>query len=153
MLLCGAPLRAVRTPRSFSALAMFCRPLMPAAWICRTTGSTFAVAGVGFVGFTNPIEGQEDAFNAWYSDVHLKDVLKVPGIVAAQRFKLSDVQRDQPPFPWRYLALYEIETDDLNHTLAALRERAGTSAMVISAAVAPDRVGWFFQPITSKLEG
>ena len=106
-----------------------------------------------FVGFTNPVEGEEDAFNAWYSDVHLKDVLKVPGIVAAQRFKLSDAQRDQPPFPWRYLALYEIETDDLNHTLTALRDRAGTTAMVISAAVAPDRVGWFFQPITSKLEG
>jgi hypothetical protein len=106
-----------------------------------------------FVGLTNPVEGQEDAFNAWYSDVHLKDVLKVPGIVAAQRFKLGDVQRDQPPFPWRYLALYEIKTDDLNHTLAALRERAGTSAMAISGAVAPDRVGWFFQPITSKLEG
>ena len=106
-----------------------------------------------FVGFTNPVEGQEDAFNAWYSDVHLKDVLKVPGIVGAQRFSLSDVQRDQPPFPWRYLALYEIETDDLNHTLASLRERAGTSAMVLSGAVAPDRVGWFFQPITSKREG
>jgi hypothetical protein len=30
-----------------------------------------------FVGFTNPVEGQDDAFNAWYSDVHLKDVLKV----------------------------------------------------------------------------
>jgi hypothetical protein len=32
----------VRTPRSFSALAMFLRPLTPAAWICRTIGSTFA---------------------------------------------------------------------------------------------------------------
>jgi hypothetical protein len=32
----------VRTPRSFSALAMFCRPLTPAAGICRTIGSTFA---------------------------------------------------------------------------------------------------------------
>ena len=34
---------------------------------------------------------------------------------------MSDVQRDAPPFPWQYLALYEIETDDLNRTLAALR--------------------------------
>ena len=105
-----------------------------------------------FVVFTNPVEGQEDVYNAWYSDVHLQDVLKVPGIIAAQRFKLSDVQRDSPPFPWRYLALYEIETDDLNHTLAALRERAGTSAMVISDAVASERAGWFFQPITPKVE-
>ena len=105
-----------------------------------------------FVGFTNPIEGQEDIYNEWYTDVHLKDVLKVPGIVAAQRFKLSDVQRDAPPFPWRYLALYEIETDDLNRTLATLRERAGTSAMVISNAVVPERAGWFFKPITPKVE-
>jgi hypothetical protein len=37
-------------------------------------------------------------YNEWYTDVLLKDVLKVPGIVAAQRFKMSDVQRDAPPF-------------------------------------------------------
>jgi hypothetical protein len=55
-----------------------------------------------FVVFTNPLEGREDDYNAWYSDVHLKDVLQVPGIIAAQRFKLSVVQRDPPPFPWRY---------------------------------------------------
>src|SRR5436190_568213 len=54
-----------------------------------------------FVVFTNAVEGQENIYNEWYADVHLKDVLKVPGIVAAQRFKLSDVQRDAPPFPIR----------------------------------------------------
>jgi hypothetical protein len=42
-----------------------------------------------FVVFTNAVEGQEDIYNEWYTDVHLKDVLKVPGIVAAQRFKLD----------------------------------------------------------------
>ena len=104
-----------------------------------------------FVVFTNPLEGREDDYNTWYSDVHLQDVLQIPGIIAAQRFKLSDVQRDPPPFPWRYLPLYEIETDDLNHTLGALRQRAGTSAMVISDAVASERIGWFFQPITPKV--
>ena len=105
-----------------------------------------------FVVFTNAVEGQENIFNEWYTDVHLKDVLKVHGIVAAQRFELSDVQRDPPPFPWRYLALYEIETDDLNRTLASLRERAGTSAMVISDALAPERAAWFFKAITPKLD-
>lgn len=105
-----------------------------------------------FVVFTNSIEGRDDAYNDWYSNVHLGDVLKVHGIVAAQRFALSDVQRDPPPFPWRYLALYEIETDDLNKTLASLRERAGTAAMVISDAVAAERAGWFFHPITPRME-
>ena len=50
MLLCHAPPRAVRTPRSFSASAMFCRPLTPAAWICRTIvrgeGGAPATAGL-----------------------------------------------------------------------------------------------------------
>jgi hypothetical protein len=31
---------------------------------------------------------------------------------------------DAPPFQWRYFALYEVETEDLNHTLTALKERA-----------------------------
>jgi hypothetical protein len=105
-----------------------------------------------FVVLTNSVEGKEDAYNDWYTNVHLGDVLKVPGIVAAQRFKLSDVQRGEPPFPWHYLALYEIDTDDLNHTLAVLKEHSGTSAMVISDALAPERLAWFFQPITPRVE-
>jgi hypothetical protein len=62
------------------------------------------------------------------------------------------VQHGGPPFPWRYLALYEINTDDLTHTLAVLKERSGTSAMVISDALAPERLAWFFQPITPRIE-
>ncbi len=100
--------------------------------------------------FTNSVEGREDEYNAWYTDVHLQDALRTPGIIAAQRFKLSDVQRN-PSLPWRYLALYEIETDDLNQTVTALKERAGTSAMVLSDAVA-ESIGWFFRPITPKVE-
>jgi len=105
-----------------------------------------------FVVLTNPVEGKEDAYNEWYTNVHLGDVLKVPGIVAAQRFKLSDVQRGEPPFPWRYLALYEIDTDDFTHTITVLKERSGTSAMVISDALAPERLAWFFQLITPRIE-
>jgi hypothetical protein len=104
-----------------------------------------------FVVFSNPVEGREDDYNAWFTDVHLWDALKIPGIIAAQRFKLSDVQRNPPPYPWGYLALYEVETDDLNQTVTALKERAGTSAMVISDALAGG-IGWFFQPITPKVE-
>jgi hypothetical protein len=66
--------------------------------------------------------------------------------------KLSFSRVEQLPFPWRYLALYEIDTDDLTHTLAVLKERSGTSAMVISDALAPERLAWFFQPITPRIE-
>jgi hypothetical protein len=33
-----------------------------------------------------------------------------------------------------------------------LKERSGTSAMVISDALAPERLAWFFQPITPRVE-
>ncbi len=40
------------------------------------------VAQVGIL--TNPIDGEEDTFNKWYDEVHVPDVLDVPGVVAAQ---------------------------------------------------------------------
>jgi hypothetical protein len=105
-----------------------------------------------FVVLTNSVEGQEDAFNEWYDNTHLGDVLKVPGFLSAQRFKLSDTQWGDPPFPWRYLALYEIETDDLAATMAELKARSGTSQMVLSSALSPDFLAWMFQPVTPRIE-
>jgi hypothetical protein len=101
-----------------------------------------------FVVFTNPVEGKDATYNDWYDNRHLPDVLDVPGFVSAQRFRLSDTQRAAGPFPWHYLALYEIETDDLKQTLAALGARSGTSAMVMSDALAEQRLAWVFDPVT-----
>ena len=33
----------------------------------------------------------EDEFNEWYEHVHIADVLQVPGMVSAQRFKLHEI--------------------------------------------------------------
>lgn len=41
-----------------------------------------------FAVLTNPVEGREPEFNAWY-DRHLHDILRLPGLVSAQRFQLS----------------------------------------------------------------
>lgn len=105
-----------------------------------------------FVVFTNPTTpAQEAEYNGWYDDTHLSDVLDVPGFVSAQRFKLSDTQRAAGPFPWRYMALYHIDTDDLKATLGALATRYGTSAMVMSDALAAERMAWMFDPITENV--
>jgi len=105
-----------------------------------------------FVVFTNPTsEAQEAEYNRWYNDRHLPDVLDVPGFVSAQRFRLSDTQRAAGPFPWRYMALYHIDTDDLKGTLATLAARSGTSAMVMSDALGAERLAWVFDPITAEV--
>jgi hypothetical protein len=61
----------------------------------------------------NPAEGREDAFNDWYSNVHIGEVLKVPGFVAAQRYRIADHQRAAAAetAPYRYMTVYEIEGD------------------------------------------
>jgi hypothetical protein len=102
---------------------------------------------------TNPVDGREDEFNDWYTNRHLDDVLKIPGIVAAQRFALSPVQRMSPPLPWTYFAIYEIETDDLAATVDALTSRSGTALMPISDAMQAQRQAFVVQPITERRIG
>lgn len=105
-----------------------------------------------FIVYTNAVEGRDDEYNDWYTNQHLKDVLTIPGVVAAQRFALSDKQRLDPPFPWAYAAIYEIETDDLDAVIGPLKEWIGTDRMPRSDAMNPHREAYFFHPITSRVE-
>jgi len=101
---------------------------------------------------TNAVEGQDEAFNDWYTNTHLKDVLAIPGVKRAQRFRLSDAQREGANLSWRYLALYEIETDDAAEIFAELKKRAGTPALVMTDAMARDASAMLFKPITPMVE-
>jgi hypothetical protein len=64
---------------------------------------------------------REAEFNTWYDDVHLPDVLTVPHIVAAQRYKLSGPPNKNEPDA-QYLAVYELDTDDTRSAMKALGE-------------------------------
>lgn len=101
--------------------------------------------------FTSPLEGREDEYNDWYTNIHLPDLLNVPGIYAAQRFRLSRHQRSDNPCPGEYLAIYEIESDDVTATFAELKKRAGSPAMVLSPAMSPDVTHFVFEPCTQRL--
>jgi hypothetical protein len=93
---------------------------------------------------TNCDPAHESEFNAWYDDIHLGDLLRIPGIVAARRAKLSNVQAkfvdgiltlgDSKLIDakFRYVAFYNIESDDVASVLEVIKARAGTSEMVIS---------------------
>jgi 3-oxosteroid 1-dehydrogenase len=101
-----------------------------------------------FVVFTNANEGREREYNEWYTNQHLADVVRLPGVTSAQRFELAEKQRVAPPHPWKYMAIYEIETTDLQSTIDALQARSGTADMPVSGALDARRVSWFFKPIT-----
>lgn len=106
-----------------------------------------------FIVMTNPVAGKEAEYNDWYNRHHIPDVLNVPGFSCAQRFCLADTQfgggRSRP---YKYLALYEIETDDLAGTLKELRARGGTAEIVATDTLDTSSIETFiFTPVAEKV--
>jgi hypothetical protein len=106
-----------------------------------------------FLAMTNPVPGKEDEFNEWYDKHHIPDVINVPGFVSGQRFRLADSQfGGEGSKAYKYLALYEIESDDIAATIKELRERGGTADITPSDAIDGKTVGTFmFTPIREKV--
>jgi hypothetical protein len=53
---------------------------------------------------------REEEFNAWYDTMHVPDMLETPGMIRATRWVNADPRQGQRR---KYLALYELETDDV----------------------------------------
>lgn len=56
----------------------------------------------------------EEQYNQWYSEKHLPDLTRVPGLISATRYKLDKSVQPMPGIGGDhrdYLAVYEIEGD------------------------------------------
>ena len=84
---------------------------------------------------SNPVGPErEEAFNRWYSEEHLDDVLAVAGFTKARRYSQSPVRpmADTEPSPFGYLAVYEVEADDLAQAGRDLQAALDSGAIPIS---------------------
>jgi len=99
--------------------------------------------------FANPVEGQEDEFNAFYDGTHLKDMLSAPGVVAAQRFRVTQLD---PPQVVRhhYLTVYELETDDPGTTMLELYDANARGDIQPFDALDPDARSLVFDAIGER---
>jgi hypothetical protein len=99
---------------------------------------------------------REDEFNRWYNETHLPDVLRVEGYIAAQRFRVVDgvpLAEGLPPPSHRYLAVYELDTDDLEAASQRLREQVLQGAIGISDSLDLQSVSVsFYRPVTERLK-
>lgn len=77
---------------------------------------------------TNPLDGRHEEFNEWYDTRHLSDLLDLPGMQTAQRYRV--VSGDG----WQYLALYDVETDDLDGLMAEMYRRVDAQEIFMSPA-------------------
>jgi hypothetical protein len=70
---------------------------------------------------------REEEYNTWYDGIHLAELVAVDGIVSARR--LRPVNGEGP-----YVALYEIEGDDL----AAVLQNMSRAKLTMSSALQLD---------------
>lgn len=103
------------------------------------------------VAFTNAADGKEEEYNTWYTDQHVHDVLAVPGVVSAQRFRI--VGDHAASFDFSFMTLYEIETEDLASVYTAIAERSGTPLMPSSNSISSKKLFLDTEPIMEKLIG
>jgi hypothetical protein len=89
--------------------------------------------------FSNPVAGQDDAFNDWYDSRHIVDLLAVRGVVAGQRYDLApmmipedhDLPAQLPPPAHRYLAVYELDRNP-DDVIRECLDRISDGRMVLS---------------------
>ncbi len=86
-----------------------------------------------WLAFSNPVAGGEAEFEDWYREVHLPDVLAIPGVRSAQRYALDDVSSNNAA-THRHLVIYEIE-GDADQIMADLGTRFVEGSLVISEAL------------------
>lgn len=78
---------------------------------------------------SSPEKAEE--YHRWYNDTHLAEVTSVKGFVSARR--MAPVDGEGP-----FVAIYEIEADDLQSAVAAMTEAAGRGEIQMSDALGMD---------------
>lgn len=75
--------------------------------------------------FSNAKDGRDDEYNKWYDEEHLPDLLTIPGVRSAQRFRAQDNAGPAPEH--RYLAVYDLEREP-GEVLKDLAARSGETS-------------------------
>jgi hypothetical protein len=102
-----------------------------------------------FIVLSNPVPGKEQAYNEWYDNQHLQDMVTVPGIVSAQRFAFVCKINDVPH--WQYCALYTVEGDDPAAVIENLLKTVASGAIYVSDGMDPHMYAAAYQPIGEEI--
>jgi hypothetical protein len=101
---------------------------------------------------SEPKDGRDDEYNDWYTNRHLREVLQVPGFVAAQRFKVAGSPTGKSP-PQGYMALYTVEAESWQAAAELLGKTVGSGAIYMSDAInLPTVQSFYVEPITEQLQ-
>jgi hypothetical protein len=89
--------------------------------------------------WTSPAGDESEAeFNTWYDGTHVPQMrAAIPSISAACRYRTADLPPAAAPQQpaHRYLAVYELDSDDVPAAIAALGAAAGGGRLDMTAAM------------------
>jgi hypothetical protein len=100
--------------------------------------------------FGDPAEGQEDAYNKWWDEVHTVNLTKVTGVQSVQRYQFMVPQMhaaNTEPKIGKYLTIWTVRTPDIKATFAELAERRGDGRIVMGPWVGKTNV-WAYKVIS-----
>lgn len=102
-----------------------------------------------FVVYQNPAAGRLAEYDDWYTNIHIRDAMRLDGAIATQRFCVGDQQLSldgQPGVPehWAH-TIYEWQS--AAKSVAGHHDRAGSALMEISRDCAFEALrDYFYQP-------
>lgn len=116
------------------------------------------MAGALLVVFSNAVDGQDEEFNRWYTEVHVPDVIKLGGATVGRRYKAAGVPLlPGIPEPGGYAAIYEVEAETVEQ-IQAVAASFGESLVTGEADISPTmhlpsvQAAWLM-PISPPISG
>ena len=88
-----------------------------------------------FLALATAMPGKLEELKRWYDTQHLPDCLKLDGFISAQRFDVVGKPMGMEVPDFEVLALYEIESDNVEETLGQIPKVARTPAMPFTDAI------------------
>src|SRR6266702_1220111 len=130
------------------SLFLFVSAMLPRAGFAATDDGQLRNRWLMIATTNNLDPSKEKEFNDWYNNVDLPAMLDVPGYVRARRGVAQAIAGDSSDSlragAGKYVAIYEIESTDIDKTVAALRKatkefdassRATNLLVVVQAAI------------------
>lgn len=58
------------------------------------------------------VDGRAEELARWYDETHITDLLKVEGLVGAERHSVVPIKRPEGTTNWDFMLIYELDAED-----------------------------------------
>ncbi|MFW0782882.1 hypothetical protein AAFP35_00035 [Gordonia sp. CPCC 206044] len=95
-------------------------------------------ANAVLLAFVRPADtSDEQELNRWYDEIHIPQLIeRVPGVLGARRYRIDADQGAETPAPANpYLAIYEIDPDDVSGTVDRINAALADGTLEMTTAI------------------